>query len=38
LHCLDPEGLNSKTLASIIEKKLIPEKTIPEEVLKRQYQ
>jgi hypothetical protein len=37
LHCLDPEGLNSKTLASIIEKKLIPEKIIPEEVLNRQY-
>jgi hypothetical protein len=26
LHSLDPEGLNSKTIASIIEKKLIPEK------------
>jgi hypothetical protein len=37
LHYLDPEGLNSKTLASIIEKKLIPEKIIPEEVLNRQY-
>jgi hypothetical protein len=37
LHCIDPEGLNSKTLASIIEKKLIPEKIIPEEVLNRQY-
>jgi hypothetical protein len=37
LHCLDPEGLNSKTFASIIEKKLIPEKIIPGEVLNRQY-
>jgi hypothetical protein len=27
LHSLDPEGLNSKTVASIIEKKLIPEET-----------
>jgi hypothetical protein len=38
LHNLDLEGLNSKTLTSIIEKKLIPEKIIPEEVLDRQYQ
>jgi len=29
LHSLDPEGLNSKTLKSIIEKNLVPEKTIP---------
>ena len=34
LHSIDPEGLNSKTLTSIIEKKLIPEKIIPEEVPK----
>jgi hypothetical protein len=34
LHSIDPEGLNSKTLASIIEKKLIPEKIISEEVPK----
>jgi hypothetical protein len=38
LHYLDPEGLNSKTLASIIEKKLIPEKIITGEVPNRQYQ
>ena len=31
LHSLDPEGLNSKTLISVIEKQLIPDKTIPEE-------
>jgi hypothetical protein len=30
LHSLDPEGLNSKTLSAIIEKKLIPEKIISE--------
>ena len=30
LHSIDQEGLNSKTLTSIIEKKLIPEKTIIE--------
>ena len=30
LHSIDPEGLNSKTLTSIIEKKLIPEKAIIE--------
>ena len=29
LHSIDPEGLNSKTLASIIGKQLIPEKTTP---------
>jgi hypothetical protein len=38
LHSIDTEGLNSKTIASIIEKKLVPEKVIPEEVLNRQYQ
>ena len=30
LHSNDPEGLNSKTLATIIEKKLIPENIISE--------
>jgi hypothetical protein len=37
LHNVDPEGLNSKTIASVIEKKLIPEKVIPEEALNLQY-
>jgi hypothetical protein len=31
LHSIDPEGLNSKTITYIIEKQLIPEKTIPKE-------
>ncbi len=28
LHSLDPEGLNSKTLALVIEKQLLPERTL----------
>jgi hypothetical protein len=34
LHSKDPQGKESKTVSEIIEQKLIPEKTIPEDLLK----
>jgi hypothetical protein len=38
LYSIDPEGLNSKTITCIIEKQLIPERTITEEIISSQYQ
>lgn len=38
LYSIDPEGLNSKTLTQVIEKKLLPEKSMLKEAINRQYQ
>lgn len=37
LHSKDPEGRKSKTVSEIIEEKLIPKKTIPEELVNAEY-